>query len=83
MGWHRPDEDSRADNERDLAKHEPRPGEKDYVPHRLDVEIPTAVDIAFMVKALPLMKGAEVIEQYLKETADRARMDAVRAGAGR
>lgn len=76
MGWHSRDEAERADYEHDSRKHDFEP-----LPHRLDVEIPTAVDIAFMVKALPLMKGAEVIEQYLKETAERARMDAVRAGA--
>lgn len=76
MGWSNSNEEGRADYEHDSRKHDFEP-----LPHRLDVEIPTAVDIAFMVKALPLMKGAEVIEKYLKDTADKARMDAVRAGA--
>lgn len=84
MGWHRPDEDSRADYEHDLAKHEPRPGEKDYVPHRLDAPVSPAMQCAVAVKNEPnFEKAARLIVDFARAEAAAERMDAVRAGAGR
>lgn len=74
MGWSRPYESERADYLHDLRKHEPRPGEKDYVPHRLDVEIPTAIEIAEIVRNphVKLTSAADLIEQYARTMASGA-----------
>lgn len=70
MGWHRSDEDARADHYRDERKHEPRP---DDPPHRLDRKISTAEDIALCVRALRnLSEGAALIEQYAQMVASIA-----------
>lgn len=70
MGWHRSDEDSRADHYRDERKHEPR---RDDPPHRLDRKISTAEDIALCVRALrSLPEGAALIEQYAQMVASIA-----------
>lgn len=66
------------EHERELAKHEPRPGD---LPHRLDVDIPTAVEIAAIVKKANLLDGANLIEQYAKAVASGAAADATRAAA--
>lgn len=65
MGWSNSNEDARADYLHDLAKHDPRPGEKDYVPRRLDVEMSTALDVAVLVKRIiDPRDAAKLIEQY-------------------
>ncbi len=71
MGWSRRDEDYRADYERDLRKH-------DDGPHRLDVDIPTAIEIAAIVRNphVKLQSAADLIEQYARTVASGAAVDA-------
>jgi hypothetical protein len=64
----------RADRERDYRKHEWRPGD---APDRLSVAIPTAVEVAVLVKAIDITAGADLIEQYARTKASEARMDGV------
>lgn len=70
------------EHERELAKHEWRPGDSDVLgkytdpPHRLDTPIPTAVEIAVLVKSADLLAGANLIEQYAKTVASAAAVDA-------
>lgn len=57
-------QNERWDHERDLRKHEPRPGDKDF-PIRLEKPLTTAMDIVVLVKALPnYAEAARLIEQY-------------------
>ena len=72
--------DAHWDHERDLRKHETpsrlRPA------HRLDVTIPTAVEVAALVKGMKnLTEAAALIEQYADAKAAAVRLDAVAAGA--
>lgn len=60
----------RADHERDLCKHEPRPTD------RLTPAIPTAVEIAALVKGMDDIRGAaRLIEQYARTVAAGARLE--------
>lgn len=63
------------DHERDLRKHDPRPTD------RLAVQIPTAVDVAALVKQVGITDGANLIEAYADAKAAQGRLDAVAAGA--
>lgn len=66
------------DHERDLRKHEPRPGEKGYVDHRLDAPIVGALEVAMIVKGLDdPTAGAALIQQYANTVAAEARLQAV------
>ena len=69
------DEYERADHDRDLRKHEPRPGDKDF-PIRLEKPLTTAMDIVVLVKALPnYAEAARLVEQYAGMVAAGARAD--------
>lgn len=59
------------DRNHDYRKHEPRPSD------RLSVPIPTAVDVAALVKQVDIITGADLIEQYARTCAAEARMEAV------
>lgn len=59
MSWRHPTA-ADWDHERDYRKHEPRPSD------RLCVPIPTAVDVAALVKQVDIIQGAELIEQYAR-----------------
>lgn len=70
-------DDHYYDHERDLRKHEPRPGEPDYVP--LFVQSPRvagALDVAIIAKAVPIQAAADLIEQYAQTVAAGARLEA-------
>jgi hypothetical protein len=74
-------QEDRWDHDRDLAKHDARPGDRDYVPlHAQSAPISTAVDIAICVRALknPL-DGAALIDQYAQMIAKIALADAAEA----
>ena len=81
MGWSRPNEDERADYERDLRKHD----SGDPIPLRLKPgPLSTAMDIALIVRGMNnLVEAGKLIDQYADWKAAGERMDAVRAGAGR
>lgn len=65
MGYSRPDEEFRADHERDHRKHD-RPA------HRFDRPISTAMDIAVCVRGLKnITDAAALIEQYARMTPDQ------------
>ncbi len=71
MGWSKPFEEERADYERDLRKH-------DDGPHRLNVDIPTAIEIAEIVRNphVKLTSAAALIEQYARTVASGAAVEA-------
>lgn len=76
MGWSRPDEDFRADHDRDSRKHDWRPGDAPELATRLDRPITTAMDIVVLVKAMPsYLDAAKLIEQYAGMVAAGARVD--------
>lgn len=86
MGWHRPDEDSRADYERDARIDAPDcpAGDFDEPPLRMQPNISSAMECAVAVKNEPnFEKAARLIEDFARAEAAAERMDAVRAGAGR
>jgi hypothetical protein len=61
------------DHNRDLIKN--------YIgPEPLSQPI-TALEVAILVNAIPLVQGAALIEQYARTVAAAARLDAVAAGA--
>lgn len=71
-------DDHYYDHERDLRKHEPRPGEPDYVP--LFVQSPRvagAIEVAILAKAVPIQAAADLIEQYAQTVAAGAKLEAV------
>jgi hypothetical protein len=74
MGWNKPDEDTRADHFRDSRKHD-----FDPLPVRLEpAPIPTAMEVALLVKALPNVRtAADLIEQYARTVASAAQVDVV------
>ncbi len=75
MGWSRPDEDYRADYERDLRKHDDGPAAP---------SISLSMECVIAVKAEPnYEKAARLIEDFARAEAAAERLDAVRAGAGR
>lgn len=62
--------EDRADRDRDLAKH-------DRLPHRLERQIGTALDIALLCRCLvDIQDAAALIEQYAQTVAADARLDA-------
>lgn len=67
----------RADHDRDLRKHEPRPGDRDF-PIRLETAIPASVDVAVLVRnpAVSLTAAADLIEQYARTRASEAAAEA-------
>jgi len=89
----------RADYERDSRKHDPRPGEPDYVapepfeddlppaeytPHRLAPKVTPALRVAIEVKGCKnIEKAAELIEAYAADMVSRERLERVAAGSGR
>lgn len=78
MNWH----DRRSslethDHERDLRKH-------DSLPHRLDRQIGTALDIALLCRCIVnIQDAADLIEQYAQTIASQARLDATIATSDR
>jgi hypothetical protein len=77
MPWHHPTADD-FDHRRDQLKHEPRPGDKDYIPHRLTPPIATAIEVAVLVRGLKdVREGARLVEQYAQTVAAAARLDGV------
>lgn len=77
MGWSRPDEDHRADHSRDLRKH-------DSLPHRVDRQISTAIDIALLCRLMDnIQDAADLIEQYAQMVAAGARLDETLEAANR
>jgi len=92
MGWHRSDEDYRADRYRDHAKQEPRPGDRGFTdsdvlgkyngpdPLPLHVQSPPitgALEVAILAQAVPLQQAAELIEQYARTMASQAKLDGI------
>lgn len=67
----------RADHDRDLAKHEPRPS--DPLPDRFTVKVPMALEVAMLARSpgVSLTAAADLIEQYARTAASEARLDAV------
>lgn len=71
------------DHERDLRKHEPRPSDK-LPPVPLYAQSPRvsgALEVAVLVKAVPLQAAADLIEAYADAKAAEQRLEAVAAGA--
>ena len=67
--------DAHWDHERDLRKHDPRAGDKDF-PLRLEKPLTTAMDIVVLVKALPnYAEAAKLIETYASMVAANAQAD--------
>ena len=59
-------QDAIFDHERDLRKHEPRPGDKDF-PLRLEPKpLTTALEVAVLCQALGIRQAADLIEQYAR-----------------
>lgn len=78
MGWSSNQEESRADHYRDERKHDFEPID------RLERQIPTALDVASLVKLVDdISIGARLIEQYAKTCAAEARMEATEAATNR
>jgi hypothetical protein len=78
MSWHDRYTTSHWDHERDLRKHDPRPGDKDYIPDRLSPPIATALEVAVLVRGLKdVREGAKLVEQYAQTVAAAARLDGV------
>lgn len=78
MTWRHPTEQD-WDRQRDYRKHEPRPGDKDFVPlHVQAPPIATALEVAILVKGLKDIREAEkLVEQYAQTVAAAARLDGV------
>lgn len=77
MGFSRPDEEFRADHHRDLRKH-------DSLPHRVDRQLSTALDIALLCRCLDnIQDAADLIEQYAQMVAAGARLDETLEAANR
>lgn len=70
------------EHERELRKHDDRPGDRgfsaprDELPVRLSPPIAGALEIAILAQSVPLMQAAELIEQYARTEAAAARLDA-------
>jgi hypothetical protein len=96
--WHdRRYTDAHWDHERDLRKHEPRPGDRGFtdsdvlgkytgptdIPLRLQPKpLSTAMDVAILVRALGNIEdAAALIETFVDAKAAEQRLDAVAAGA--
>ena len=72
------------DRVRDYRKHEPRPGEPDYIPlHAQSARVAGALEVAILAKAAPLQMAADLIEQYARTKASEAKLDGVTACADR
>lgn len=76
MGWSRSDEDYRADHYRDHAKHDDTPPLYAQSPR-----VSGALEVAILVKAVPLQAAADLIEAYADAKAAEQRLEAVAAGA--
>lgn len=74
MAWRHPTAED-FDHQRDLRKHEPRPTDP---PSRFDRKIPTAIEVAMLVRGLTnVTDAADLIEQYAKTVAAGARLEGV------
>jgi hypothetical protein len=89
----------RADHYRDLAKHEPRPGDRGFTDSDvlgkfngpadslpLHVQAPPitgALEVAILAQAVSLQTAADLIEQYARTKASEARLEAVVATSDR
>jgi hypothetical protein len=73
--------EDRWDHDRDLAKHDPRPTDRDYVPLCAQAApISTAMDIALCVRGLKNpIDAAALIDQYALMVAKIALADAAEA----
>lgn len=64
------------DHRRDERKH-------DSLPHRVDRQISTAIDIVLLIRVMDDVEAAAaLIDLYADNRASEARLDAVAAGAG-
>ena len=81
--WHDRYTPEYREHERELRKHEPRPGERDYVPlHAQSAPLSTAMDIALCVRGMKnLQDAAALIDRYVEAKAAEQRLEAVSAGA--
>jgi hypothetical protein len=67
--------DQRADHDRDLRKHEPRAS--DPLPHRFQVPIEGALEVAIHVKGLKdVREAAKLVEQYARTVSSAERLQA-------
>ncbi len=73
------DNSARWDRERDERKHDPRPGDRDYVPLCAQAApMPTALEVALIVRGLAdPIKGADLIEQYARTVASAKEIETV------
>lgn len=79
MGWHRPDEESRADHYRDTRKHEPLPCDPPLCVQR---DLSPAEDvIAFIKQTDNYAECVEALEDFAASERERIRLDAVAAGS--
>jgi hypothetical protein len=84
MNWHdRRGTAAPQDHERDLRKHDPRPGEKDYVPLcAQSAPLSTTMDIVLCVRGMDnLQEAARLIDIYTDLKASERRLEAIAAGA--
>ena len=78
MGWSSPNEESRADHYRDSMRHEPRPGERDYVPLSAEpAPMTTAMEIAVLAATVDITTAANLIEQFGNTRAAEGRLEGV------
>jgi hypothetical protein len=71
MGWHRSDEDFRADHYRDTHKHDDTPPL-----YAQSAPITGALEVAILAQAVPLQAAADLIQQYADTVAAGAKLDA-------
>ena len=71
MGWHRSDEDYRADHYRDTLKHDDSPPLYAQSPR-----VSGALEVAILAKAVPLQQAADLIEAYARSESAAARVEA-------
>jgi hypothetical protein len=75
--------EQRYDHDRDIRKHDWRPGDPpslspDPIPFRLQPVMPAALEIAVLVKGISnYTDAAKLIEQYAQTVASEARLEAV------
>lgn len=66
------------DHRRDELKHEPRPGERDYVPLSAEPKpMTTALEIAVLAQTVDITTAANLIEQFGNTRAAEGRLEGV------
>ncbi len=84
MGWSSPNEESRADYDRDARRDAPDYPDGDFNERpRLAAPSPQALECALFIKRaeVDLTLAAQLIEEFANHRDDARRMEAVRAGA--